>query len=143
MSACRTIGTGSVLATIFTVSGAVSIYLARAAISGKRAGYAGGVQDQSHSCQKQDQCHYWKFIHHLSSVLSKPSPYVADRIRWFYLNSLCDIGNLSIGSSIKSDLKKLREQICSRNHYLFITRLISSLLLQQAPERPSADTAGP
>ena len=69
LSACGTIGAGAVSAAIqATVSGAVSIYLARAVISGKRAGNAGGVQDQSHSCQEQDQCNYWKFVHHLSST---------------------------------------------------------------------------
>ena len=69
LSADCTMGAGAVFASIHaTVSGAVSVYLASAVISGKRAGNAGAVQDQSHSCHEQDQCNYWKFVHHLSST---------------------------------------------------------------------------
>jgi hypothetical protein len=76
LCACGHVGTGAVLAAItytitYTISAAipiaVSIYLAWTVISGKRAGNAGAVQDQSNSCQEQDQCNYWIFIHHLSS----------------------------------------------------------------------------
>jgi hypothetical protein len=96
LSADCTIGAGAVSAAIHaTVSGAVSVYLASAVISGKRAGNAGGVQDQSHSCHEQDQCNYWKFFHYLSSTFVSTLTLRTYRLAFSIYISLSDHHKLS------------------------------------------------
>jgi hypothetical protein len=74
LSACGPIGAGAVLAAISaTIYAAIpataSVYLTGAVFTGKRAGNAGAVQDESYSCQEQDQCNYWIFIHHFVPLI--------------------------------------------------------------------------
>jgi hypothetical protein len=70
LNACVCIGAGAVLAAISAaiyaaIPTTASVYLARALVSSKRTGNTGTVQDESYSCQEQDQYNYWIFIHHL------------------------------------------------------------------------------
>jgi Flp pilus assembly pilin Flp len=71
LSACRPIGTGAVPGAISaaiaaTISTAISTIRSafNAAVSGKWAGNAGAIEQQSGSRQEQDQCDYWILIHH-------------------------------------------------------------------------------
>jgi hypothetical protein len=86
----------AILATVFTtvlaavsatISGAVFTNPTGAATSSKRGENAGWVKGHGQSCQEQDNCNYYKFIHHLSSCFSNIA--VKDSSLLFIIH--CDI----------------------------------------------------